>query len=345
MIAFFGLLAGFTLLVCGASWFVTGASALAKRLRVPAVIIGLTVVAFGTSAPELAVSVTASLQGANEIALGNVLGSNLFNLLAVVGISAMAAPLSVAPEILRRDWLASIGASGLLLAFALANGRISRLDAACLLVCFASVLMLQINHANRQRLQAMEITHQATALSPTLTQKATVPLHDTRKEPSQDAAFAAPYAPAHLLSKTKIALYGFVGLGCIVLGGQATVAAASSIARQFGLSESLIGLTIVAIGTSLPELVTSVIATRRGENDIAVGNVIGSNLFNVLFILGISCLICPIAATPHVIADALTLLLASIVVYALAKEKKLHRASGIWLTLAYLGYASWVVVR
>ncbi|MFI3169992.1 MAG: calcium/sodium antiporter [Faecalibacterium sp.] len=324
MIAFFGLLAGFALLVCGANWFVTGASGLAARLRVPTIIIGLTVVAFGTSAPELAVSMTASVQGANEIALGNVIGSNLFNLLAVVGISAMAAPLAAPlvtpPELLRRDWIASIGASGLLLVFALVGGEISRLDAACLLICFASVLILQINHATKQRLCADDLQLPEDTLPP--------------KQPDP--------AP---LSKRKIALYSLVGLGCIILGGQASVTAASSIARQFGLSESLIGLTIVAIGTSLPELVTSVIATRRGETDIAIGNVIGSNLFNALFILGISCLICPIGASIYLVTDTLLLLIISVGMYALAKANHLHRTSGALLSLGYLGYTLWVVLR
>ena len=258
MLSFIMLVFGFVLLVWGADKFVAGASALARRLGVSPLLVGLTIVAFGTSAPELAVSLTAALQGANEIAVGNVVGSNIFNLLMVAGLSAVVCPLVMDRTLLRRDWPISLGAAVLLLVYILPDLTISRIEGIILLLLFAMVLGMQIRAALKNR--------------------------DTL-ESEEDEITMPP-----LMIGVNIVL----GLACIIIGGQLAVNGATGIARMFGLSETLIGLTIVAIGTSLPELVTSLVAARKGQNEIAMGNVIGSNIFNLLFILGVSATITPI---------------------------------------------------
>lgn len=302
------LLLGFSLLVWGAERFVDGAATLAEKWGVPSLIIGLTVVAFGTSAPELAVSVSASLAGANEIALGNVVGSNLFNLLVVAGLSGVVAPLVVERQLLRRDWTATIVATLALLGLMALDGVLSRVDGLLLLVGFGLVMGLQIRSA---------MGHQAA------------------KQPTTPPR----------LSNRRMALSIVLGLGAIVGGGQLSVYGATGLARAFGLSETVIGLTIVAVGTSLPELVTSLVATKRGDVSIAMGNVIGSNLFNILFVLGISCAINPIVVAPTAIWDVTILLVVTAGMFVLATKNRLNRPWGIGLSLCYVGYTAWLLVR
>lgn len=302
----FWLLLGFALLVWGADRFVEGAAALAEKWGVPSLIIGLTVVAFGTSAPELAVSVSASLAGANEIALGNVVGSNLFNLLVVAGLSGVLAPLVVERQLLHRDWTATILATVGLLGLMVLDRELSRVDGLLLLVGFVVVMGLQIRSAMGQQVE-----------SETTTQ----------------------------LSNKRMVLSILLGLCAIIGGGQLSVYGATGLARQFGLSETVIGLTIVAVGTSLPELVTSLVATKRGNVSIAMGNVIGSNLFNILFILGASCAINPIAVAPTALWDVSILLVVTAGMFVLAMKNRLNRPWGIALTLFYVDYTIWLLVR
>lgn len=309
MLSFMMLVLGFALLVWGADKFVAGASALARRLGVSPLLVGLTVVAFGTSAPELAVSVTAALKGANEIAVGNVLGSNLFNLLVVAGLSAVFCPLVMDRTLLRRDWPLSIGAAIALFAMLLTGGGLSRTEGVILLAGFACVMASQIRPALRGRQ-------------------------------------TAPQAEADVqMTPALIAVNIVLGLICIIVGGQLSVEGATGIARLFGLSETLIGLTIVAFGTSLPELVTSIAAARRGENDIAMGNVIGSNLFNILLILGVSASITPISVQPTAPLDCLILIAASVLFYIPACKGKLGRAPGAAMVMAYAAYTAYLIVR
>lgn len=301
------LVIGFVLLVIGADRFVAGASAAARKLGVPPLIIGLTIVAFGTSAPELAVSVTAALKGANEIAVGNVLGSNIFNLLGVAGVSAVVCPLVASRELIRRDWPLSIAAAAVLGVFLLTGSDISRVEGIILLVLFAALLTAQ--------------------LRPTL--------KDRRVEADD----------AQVMRTGKIILQIVVGLAAIVLGGDLSVDGATGLARMIGLSETVIGLTIVAIGTSLPELVTSLMAARRGENDIALGNVIGSNLFNILFILGVSAVLNPITVQFTSVLDTVFLIAVSLVFLVPAWRGKLSRPVGACMALCYVGYTVWLLVR
>ncbi len=302
--AFLTLL-GFLLLVKGADVFVDSASGVAKKLGVSPLVIGLTIVAFGTSLPELAVSVTAALSGSNEIAVGNVTGSNIFNLLVVAGVSAIIAPLTIDRFLIKRDWPASILAAALLGVFLLFGNDISRLEAVILLVIFAIMLFLQLRNA-----KSAEEARQT----------------DDRK----------PILLAVLL---------VLGIAGIILGGEFAVEGASGLARAIGWSESLIGLTIVAIGTSLPELVTSIVAARRGENEIAMGNVIGSNLFNILCILGISAFLSPITVAPAAVIDAAFLVVVSVVFWLVARFAKIGKAAGTAMVLTYVGYMVYIINR
>lgn len=309
MLSFIMLVVGFALLVWGADKFVAGASAFARRLGVSPLLVGLTIVAFGTSAPELAVSLTAALQGANEIAVGNVLGSNVFNLLVVAGLSAVLCPLIMDRTLLRRDWPLSVAAAVLLLLFLAPDLTISRIEGLILLAVFIVVLVVQIRAAMQGRGAA-----------------------DSEEE-------EIPMSP--LLIGVNIVL----GLACIIIGGQLAVNGATGIARMFGLSETLIGLTIVAIGTSLPELVTSLVAAHKGQNEIAMGNVIGSNLFNILLILGVSASITPIPVQAVSVIDCIVLIAASVIFYLPAMRGKLGRAPGAVMALCYVAYTAYLIIR
>lgn len=316
-IAVLSLVIGFALLVKGADFFVDGASSIAKRLRIPAFIIGLTIVAFGTSAPELAVSMTAAIKGSNDIAIGNVVGSNIFNLLVVLGCSAAILPLVVEKSMIKRDYPLSIGAVVLLGILSIdvfnKNGgmKISRFDGVVLLVCFSLFMYLTIQEALKHRKEA------------------------TQEEEQDDAN---PIAKSIIIS--------LLGLAGIVFGGDLSVDGAKEIARFFGLSEAIIGLTIVALGTSLPELVTSIVAAKKGESDIAIGNVIGSNIFNIFLILGVSGTILPMQVSDTYIYDIAILLAISILAYLpILKTKKVARWQGITMVLVYVAYTAYLFVR
>ena len=315
MLSFVFLVIGFALMIWGADKFVAGASALARKLGVSPLLIGLTIVAFGTSMPELAVSVTAALRGANEIAVGNVVGSNIFNLV-VAGLSAAVCPLVMDKTLLRRDWPLSILASVLLLGAIAPDLTIARWEGVVLLIIFAFILTHQIRTAlqNREQLAAA----------------------------AAEAEAEAAEAP---MSTAMIWVNILLGLACIVIGGQLAVNGATGIARMFGLSETLIGLTIVAMGTSLPELVTSIVAARKGQNDIAMGNVIGSNLFNIFLILGVSSVITPIPVQATSIVDCLFLIAISAVFYLPARKGKLGRVPGIAMVAMYAVYTVYLIMR
>ncbi len=320
MLAVVMLLAGFALLVWGADHFVASASILARKLGVPALIVGLTVVAFGTSAPELTVSVTAGLNQANEIAISNVLGSNLFNLLLVAGGSALVAPLVTDKTLLKRDWPASIIAAVALLVFIAFDGYLSRAEGLLLLAGFVVIVAMQISAGMKERnkLKAQSI----------------VPEEDDEEG-----------------KKIAEAKYGWLliqivlSIACIIFGGNLTVNGATEIAYMIGLSETVVGLTIVAIGTSLPELVTSIMATRRGENDIAIGNVVGSNLFNLLLILGVSSSISPIAVASTAVTDVAVLVVVTVLLLIPAAKEKFGRKMGVTCIAGYAAYMVFILAR
>lgn len=299
------LVLGFVLLIKGADFFVEASSSVARMLRVPSIIIGLTIVAFGTSAPELAVSTTASLAGNNEIAVGNVIGSNIFNLLVVLGACGAIHAVKVR---LRWDFIASILAGGLLLAMVFGDRYLSRAEAFLLLGLFVAFLVLTVRDAMINRVEAEE-------------EAKTLPLW-------QCAAYIAG------------------GLAAIVWGGDLVVDSASEIALDFGLSQTLVGLTVVALGTSLPELVTSVVASRKGENGLAVGNVIGSNIFNILMVLALSAAVKPIAVSVHAVVDAACLVVFSLVTLILCRSReRLSRPEGLTMLGMYAGYLVYICLR
>ena len=308
MLSFVFLVIGFALMIWGADKFVAGASALARKLGVSPLLIGLTIVAFGTSMPELAVSVTAALRGANEIAVGNVVGSNIFNLLMVAGLSAAVCPLVMDKTLLRRDWPLSILAAVLLLGAIAPDLTIARWEGVVLLIIFAFILTYQIRTALQNREQLAAAAAEAEA------EEAEAPM-----------------------SAAMIWVNILLGLACIVIGGQLAVNGATGIARMFGLSETLIGLTIVAMGTSL--------AARKGQNDIAMGNVIGSNLFNIFLILGVSSVITPIPVQATSIIDCLFLIAISAVFYLPARKGKLGRVPGIAMVATYAVYTVYLIMR
>lgn len=315
------LIVGFVLLVKGADFFVEGASSIAKRMHIPTIVIGLTIVAFGTSAPELAVSLSAAIKGSNDIAIGNVVGSNIFNLLVVIGVSAMISPLTVKRSMIKKDYPLSIFAAVLLgvlcldsVLFHAKETTLGRMDGVSLLVCFVFFMYITVREGLRGR-------------------------KDAKKEHEDEVEnMSFP------IGKSIVLLV--VGLAGIVFGGELSVEGAKEIARAFGLSEALIGLTIVAIGTSLPELVTSIVAAKKGESDIALGNVVGSNLFNIFFILGCSATILPMHVSGTYIYDIGLLIIVSVLAFIpIAKSKKVGRVMGGVMTLAYVAYTVYLIMR
>lgn len=312
------LVVGFILLVKGADFFVEGSSSVAKRLRVPAIIIGLTIVAMGTSLPEAAVSTVASVQENNTLAVSNVTGSNIFNLMAVIGLSAIMTPIIVQKESVKRDFPISIVASILLLGFGIIGMELGRTDSLILVVLFAGFIYLMI----RSALQARSICEINA---------------DAEMEKAENAG---------ILSIGKCIIYIIGGIAGIIIGGELVVEAATAIATSFGISQTLIGLTIVAIGTSLPELVTSVVAAKKGEVDMALGNAIGSNIFNILMVLGIAGVISPIAFIVENAVDIVILIVFSVIVWLWAwKKGKLGRKEGVALVAAYVIYMVYICVR
>ena len=300
---------GFVMLVKGSDWFVDGAAGIAAKFHIPQIIIGLTIVAMGTSLPEASVSVTAGLAGSNEIALSNVIGSNLFNLLVVAGASALIHPFLADRDIVRRDLPINTVVTAVLLALTL-NGMLSRFDGLLLLAGIIVYLIVVVRAALRDR-QSMT-----------------------------DEDDRAPL-PLYLCA---ILIVG--GLAMIVLGGDLVVDAACEIARIVGLSETVIGLTIVAIGTSLPELVTSIVAARKGESELALGNVVGSNLFNLLFIMGMSATLSPLAVLRENMFDLGLLLVLTAGVWLLCRLRpRLDRKAGAAGIAIYVLYTIYILVR
>lgn len=301
------LIIGFVLLVNGADFFVDGSCSVARALKVPAVVIGLTVVAMGTSLPEASVSITAGLAGNNDIALGNVVGSNIFNLLVVIGACAAIRAFDVEEELLKRDMPLNI-AMGLLLVCFMGNGEVSRVEGMLLLLIMVIYLVVVVSSALRNRVQADE----------------------------EEEVFG--------VFKTLGYIVG--GIVAIILGGNLVVDSACDIAEHFGMSQNLIALTIVAIGTSLPELVTSVTAARKGESGLALGNAVGSCMFNILFILGASCSLSPVTATMENIVDAGMLVGTSVLLAFFCYTKKhVTRLEGVICVLVWVAYVAYAIVR
>ncbi len=302
------LLVGFVLLIKGADFFVDGSSSIAKLLKVPSVVIGLTIVAMGTSAPEAAVSITAGVQGSNEIAVSNVVGSNIFNMLVVVGVCAIMKEFELDKTILKRDFPVNIVASVILLVMMLVGSILGRLDGIIMLLLMIAYITWLVVSAIKNR---EESDDEIKTMSPVL---------------------------------SVVCIVG--GLAAIIFGGDLVVDNATAIAKALGLSETFIGLTIVAIGTSLPELVTSIVASKKGENGLALGNVVGSNIFNLLLILGLSSSISPIPVDSRAIVNCVFLLIMTVAMYVLcASRKKLGKVAGISMVSLYAIYTVYLIIQ
>ncbi|MDR2168133.1 MAG: calcium/sodium antiporter [Clostridiales bacterium] len=306
------LVVGFVLLIQAAKVFVDASVNIAKRLKIPTVVIGLTVVAFGTSAPEVVISVSAAIGGSSDLAIANAVGSNLFNLLFIVGFCAMIYPFSVRMKTISRDyWFSILGTVGLLvLVIIFSGGNIPRLASLGLFVAFSVYMFFVVRSALRNKVD---------------------------EEEEEDAK------PKPLWKSIILAI---IGIGVIVGAGQLTVLSAVDIATALGVSERIIGLTIISMGTSLPELVTTLIACRKKEGEFALGFIIGSSIFNIFVVLGIAGVIIPLSVDPGVIFDIAVLTIGTLFFYRLATTgKRLVRVEGLLMLLIYVGYMTWVLIH
>lgn len=313
-----GLIISFILLVKGADFFVDGCVSIARLLRVPDLIIGLTIVAMGTSAPEAAVSISSAVSNSENagITVGNLLGSNLLNILIILGVSAVIVPISVQSSLLKKDFPLLLGSAIIVpLLFITGGMRGTRFSGFVLEIMFIIFMVWTVINANTSRKTVI----------------------DRREDQQPDEK---------PLSVPKSIIYAVGGLAVVIGGGQLAVYCAKDIAHEIGISESLIGLTVVALGTSLPELITSVVSARKGKSDLALGNVIGSNLFNILMVMGLSMIIAPFDVTMKNVIDSLCVLAASIICYVFAAtRKKIGRAEGMVFILSYAVYLTYIIAR
>lgn len=300
------LAAGFCMLVKGADWFVDGASGVAEKFGIPQLVIGLTIVAMGTSAPEAAVSITSALKGNAGITIGNVLGSNILNVLIILGLASPIAAIAVAKTTVRYEIPFMLLVTVLLLVLGYTGNEIVLWEGLVLWGTFILYLLYLLRMAKNSRMEEPE---------------------ESVKHPIW-----------------KLVLFVAAGMGLIILGSNVAVDAATAIARMAGLSERIIGLTIVALGTSLPELVTSVNAARKGKADIAIGNIVGSNLFNILFVVGTTAVITPVAFETKFLVDALIALGAGVLLWlCVFRDNLLSRMEGIAMLFCYAAYFSYLM--
>lgn len=302
------LLVGFVFLIKGSDFFVDGASSIASLLKIPTIIVGLTIVAFGTSAPEAAVSITSSLTGSNAMAVSNVIGSNLFNILMIIGVSALIGDLLMEKSVLNKDLPFLVGITLLLAIFIFIGWNVSNIEGIILLVILVAYVIYLIR-STKENKNANEV---------------------------EEAKFSLP----------KSIIFILVGLAGIILGGNMVVNSASDIAIALGMSETLVGLTIVAIGTSLPELVTSLTALKKGENQLVIGNVIGSNIFNILFVLGASSAISAIPLDSSLLIDVLFMIGVTVLCFIFGKtQDKYDKKEGIILVTLFILYMAFAILR
>lgn len=303
------ILFGALFVLLGADRLTEGAVAVAERLRIPQIVIGLTVVAMGTSMPEFTVSLVAALKGTPDLAVGNVIGSNIFNVFAIVGIAAMIAPMTILSLTVKRDLPFALVAALLLVVFGL-DGNIGRLDAAALFLLFVIYMIITVRQARAEA-------------------------------KSEDNP-----APATQKNLMLSIFWLLIGLTALVLGSNQFVDGASAVAQSLGVSEAVIGLTIVAMGTSLPELATSVVAARKGNSGIAIGNVIGSNVFNILFILGATGVISPMRITGITTIDYTMLVLSMLSLWIFSYTRlRIERWEGGVLFAVFLTYMGWLIIN
>ena len=302
------LIVGFVFLIKGSDFFVDGASSVASLLKIPTIIVGLTIVAFGTSAPEAAVSITSSLTGSNALAVSNVIGSNLFNILMVIGVCALLKELPMEKKVLKVDLPFLVIITLLFTAFVFIGWDISFVEGILLLIILIGYIFYLVRSA--------------------------------RKSNEGNEVVKAKLSPA------KSIIFILVGLAGIIIGGNFVVDSASAIAIAFGMSETLVGLTIVAIGTSLPEFVTSITALNKGENQLVIGNVIGSNIFNILFVLGASSAISAIPLNPNISTDIIFMAAITVLCFIFGlTQDKFDKKEGFILVVLFVIYMAFAIMR
>ncbi|MDF2038202.1 calcium/sodium antiporter [Cytobacillus oceanisediminis] len=312
------LIIGFALLIAGANFFVDGASKIAGFLKISPLLVGLTIVAFGTSSPEATVSILAALDGSADVAIGNVVGSNIFNITLVVGITAVIFPLKVESTTIRKEIPFTLLATAALMIFisdtylnSIGSNVVSRSDGLVLLLIFAVFMYYLFELARESR-------------------------SSTKADPIKTSAG----------QWTKQSLLTIAGLAAIIFGGDLVVRSSTEIAYSLGMSETLVGLTIVAIGTSLPELVTSVAAAIKKESEIALGNIVGSNIFNILFVLGASAAISPLPVDPKIFIDITILILITFVLLIFSRSHyAVGKYEGSFLAASYIMYLIYIIMR
>ena len=302
------LAVGFFLLVKGADWFVEGASGIADKFGIPQLVIGLTIVAMGTSAPEAAVSITAAMKGTADITVGNILGSNILNVLIILGIASVITVIAVAETTVKYEIPFMLAITALFAFLGYTGNVITFFEGLILWACFIAYLGYMFVMVKKGVMEAEEVITTG--------------------------------------SVPKFLFLGIVGMALIIFGSDLTVDAATELARMFGMSERFIGLTIVALGTSLPELVTSVVAAKQGKADIAIGNIVGSNIFNILFVVGTSALIIPIAFAPKFMIDCVAAFAAGLILWLFVfRKRNLNRRDGALMLLAYGLYFGYLMLQ
>ena len=312
------LIVGMVLLVKGADWFVDGSSSIAKALKIPSLIIGLTLVSFGTSAPEASVSINAAIAGSQDIGLGNVVGSNIVNTLFILGLSAVIMPLVIESDMKKFDIPIMLGLYVVLFifCFVITPYELARWQGIVMLLLFSGYMVFLVMRAKKTAMQTMA---------------------DKDKQKSEDEK-KKPLWLSIILT--------VIGLAAVIFGGDLVVDKASIIATELGMSEALVGLTIVAVGTSLPELVTSVVAAIKKEDDIAIGNVVGSNIFNQIFILGMASTISPLTVAQTAFADMLVMIGTGVILLIISlMGKKIKRWQGAVMIMAYIAYLTFIIIR
>lgn len=315
------LILGFAFLVKGADAFVEGCSSIAKRFQVPSLIIGMTIVAMGTSLPETAVSITASVTGNNALAVSNAVGSNIFNLMIVVGVCAILTPVAVRRETLKIDFPFSIVCAVLLLVLGAIGMTLGHVDGALFIVLFVIFILYMIKSAQKSR-------------------------KDNKDMDVEETEFALEVEEIQIMPMPKSIIFIVLGCVAIALGSDWVVDGATTIAEAMGVSQTLIGLTVVAFGTSLPELATSIMAAKKNEVDMALGNAIGSNIFNILMVLGIAAAISPMAFITENIIDIVILIAFSAIVWIMAWTKnELSKKEGWVMVILYAVYVVYICMR
>ncbi len=304
----FLLVVGFFLLIKGADFFVDGASGIASKYHIPEIVIGLTIVAFGTSAPEAAISISAAIKGSSGIAIGNIVGSNILNILCILGLASVITDIKVQKPTVKYEMPFVIFISVLLVVYGKVFGKIDIITGIIFWILFILFFVYLIRLSKSGETVSEDIP-------------------ETKSK--------------NILVLILITL---IGMAAIVLGSNISVDAATNLAKFFGMSDRLIGLTIVALGTSLPELVTSVIAARKGNADIAIGNIVGSNIFNILFVLGTTAIISPVEFSSKFIVDGIVCIFSAVLLFILCRKKyMLKRKDGVILLIVYLVYLFYLI--